>query len=191
MVTEAFFNELDQQNYRHLVVLKSLDGGQTWGGLYDLINPELSDPEVYDFIEAVFPSSAGVVNDTLHLLYQQDFFAGYTAIDSLDPQADNFAVYTGVPVSLIPEAGATSTKNFQALSFQVFPNPTKGSLALRLADQHSRARIEVRSVDGQLLFGKDGISNSEEINLWEFKPGFYTIQVMEGNKIGVKKVIKI
>jgi hypothetical protein len=191
MVTEAFFNELDQQNYRHLVVLKSLDGGQTWGDLYDIINPELSDPEVYEFIEAVFPSSAGVVNDTLHLLYQQDFFAGYTAIDSLDPQADNFAVYTGVPISLIPASGATNVHDFQELTFQLFPNPTTGLLSIHLAEQGTESRCEVRSIDGQIVLRKDGLLNTDQIDLQALNPGFYIVQVTEGNKIGIKKVIKI
>ena len=190
MVSEAFFNEQDQQNYRHLVSLKSLDGGQTWGSLYDLINPELSDPEVYEFIEAVFPSIGGVVNDTLHLLYQQDFFPGYTAIDSLDPQADNFAAYSGVPVSFIPAAGATSAKDFQELHFEVSPNPTSGSLNIVLSDNKAGAKANVRNAQGQLLFSKD-LLHRDEIDLTHLSPGFYLLEVLEQSGRGVRKIIKL
>jgi hypothetical protein len=191
MVAEAFFNELQGQNYRHLVAIKSLDGGQTWGPSYDIINPELSDPEVYDFIEAVFPSMATYVNDTLHILYQQDFFPGYRSVDEDDPLAENFAAYTGVPVSLIPDAASVSTNDFASLEFSVFPNPVMDQLNIILSDKITeQVIVELFNVQGQQLvqFAKTG--PSLKLNTSQLNPGFYFLKISSKNQLGYHTIIK-
>jgi hypothetical protein len=168
-----------------------LDGGQTWGPSYDIINPELSDPEVYDFIEAVFPSMATYVNDTLHILYQQDFFPGYRSVDEDDPLAENFAAYTGVPVSLIPDAASVSTNDFASLEFSVFPNPVMDQLNIILSDKITeQVIVELFNVQGQQLvqFAKTG--PSLKLNTSQLNPGFYFLKISSKNQLGYHTIIK-
>lgn len=191
MITEAFYNELDAQNYRHLVTLKSLDGGQTWGPPYDIINPELSDPEVYEFIEAVFPSAYALVNDTFHILYQQDFFPGYRSVDESDPIADNFAVYTGVPVNLIPSAGSVSTRDDQWLDFLVYPNPVSHTLNIKLGDRMFDApTIDLFNAQGQLLVREKSLSEAIQMDISGLPPGFYFLKISNRSQVGFKTIVK-
>jgi len=190
-VAEAFFNELDEQNYRHLLVVKSIDGGQNWGPAYDIINPEFSDPEVYEFIEAVFPSVADVVNDTLHILYQQDFFPGYRSVDETDPLADNFAVYSGIPVSVIPDINSVSVHDFIPLDFSVFPNPVSDDLFIRLDETPGGDEVlEIFNAQGQRLFRYGNLERQMTIDFSEFSKGIYFLKIASNNKIGYKSIIK-
>ncbi len=190
MITEAFYNELYAQNYRHLVTLKSIDGGQTWGPPYDIINPELSDPEVYEFIEAVFPSAFAVVNDTFHILYQYDLFPGYRSIDVDDPIADNFAVYTGVPVNLIPEAGSVNVRDLKPLPIEVYPNPVSQLLTVRLDEETGSGIMQVYNAHGQLVMQQKELNSRLQLDLSRLNAGIYFLRISTPSSVGYKTIVK-
>jgi len=192
-ISEAFFNELDQQNYRHLVAIKSADGGQQWGNPYDIINPELSDPEVYEFVEAVYPSISAIVNDTVHVLYHQDFFPGNRTNDEGDPSAENFVVYSAVPTNLIPDFMVTSVNNLNNLEFNILPNPTDGQIriAFNELDAGNDVRVGIYSLQGQLLFEKHGPKSNLEYDLTGMLPGIYLVKVSGHHQTGVKRLVKM
>ncbi len=190
--TEAFFNELDAQHYRHLLTVKSLDGGESWGPPYDIINPELSDPEVYEFIEAVFPSAHGYVQDTLHLVYQQDFFPGYRVADESDPLADNFITYTGVPVHLIPDAESVNVLDVSPLDFRIFPNPATDRVQLVMDQQRGtdEAIVQVYDSRGISVLTKVFYAHQVDWNMSNLPPGFYLVSVTTRNGRGIKMLVK-
>ena len=192
-ITEGFFNELDQQNYRHLIAVKSVDGGQQWGNPYDMINPELTDPEVYEFVEAVYPSASKLVNDTVHVLYHQDFFPGNRTNDEGDPSAEIFVVYSGVPTDFIPEFILTAVGELNNLEFSVFPNPTGGRVKVALGEQTSSkdVRIGLYSLQGQLLLERRGGMANLELDLGGVVPGLYLIKVTGQKKSGVKRLVRM
>ncbi|MCB0685422.1 MAG: T9SS type A sorting domain-containing protein, partial [Saprospiraceae bacterium] len=190
-VAEAYYNELDEQNYRHLLAVKSVDGGQTWGPAYDIINPEFSDPEAYEFFETVFPSMASLVNDTLHILYQQDFFPGYSSIDVNDMQADNFIVYTGIPVGAIPDATSVAVHDLSLLDFSVYPNPMVDFLNIELNEQVGNSAIlELFNAQGQRLIQQKVRDSKLQLNVNHLNPGIYFVKVASQAKIGFRSVVK-
>ena len=190
-VAEAYYNELDEQNYRHLLTVKSVDQGQNWGPAYDIINPEFSDPEAFEVFETVFPSVASFVDDTLHILYQQDFFPGYLAIDVDDMPAENYAVYTGIPVSFVPNAASVAVKNAQLIDFSVFPNPVKNSLTVELdANLDENKFLEIFNAQGQRLGEWRSTDTKTSLDLSQFIDGIYVLKITAKNKVGYKSLIK-
>ncbi|NND08546.1 MAG: T9SS type A sorting domain-containing protein [Saprospiraceae bacterium] len=192
-VSEAHFNEKDEQHYRHLVVLKSLDGGINWGPLYDLINDEFSDPEFNYFIEAVYPSSAMLAADTLHILYQQDFFPGHRLVDSMDARAENFMVYLAVPTDLIPYDGPVSIQeDVLALGIQAFPNPTENEVTIRSTDMPSGTFFEVQvfNLSGQLMYALSNRPLPIQLELGFLPQGPYLVRVSAAEGVGWTKLVK-
>ncbi len=190
-VSEAHYNELDEQHYRHLLVVKSLDGGTTWGPIYDIINDELSDPEFNDFIEAVYPSLAMAGPDTLHLMYQQDFFPGYRFVDSMDARAENFMTYLAIPTEMIPYDGPVPIVEYdQDLDVQVFPNPSNGRLRLISATTNiSDLEIQVFNLAGQLLHSSQQTSLPATMALDFLKGGTYFLKLHGDQGIAWRKLI--
>ena len=71
-ITEEYVST-DGQNYRHIYMMKSVDGGENWEGPFDVINEDLfeDDDLLFQFVEATFPSIT-VDENNVHLVYQQD-----------------------------------------------------------------------------------------------------------------------
>ena len=84
------------QNYRHVYVVQSSDGGNSWnsGTACDL-TPSLTFPG----LENVFASMNPNVGDSLELIYQRDFEPGLHVRGDLDAIANNDIVSLRVPIS--------------------------------------------------------------------------------------------
>ncbi len=193
MVSEANFNELDEQHYRHLVAVKSLDNGASWGPIFDLINPDFVDPDFYEFVEAVYPSAHPFYDDTLHLIYQQDFFPGHTFDDDEnDPQADNFISHMAVPVDAIPDITSVSTEDpLRFLNIQLYPTLVENMLTLSFdPTQGEKLELQVLDLMGHRLLLKSSIQQPSEIDLSNLAPGPYFVQILTPNASTVYKILK-
>ena len=192
-VSEGNYNELDEQNYRHLIAIKSVDNGQTWSPGYDLINPEISDPEFYEFVEAVYPSAYPyIMDDTMHLIYQQDFIPGHRFIDSLDAFADNFIVHVPLAVDDIPSGEIVSATEFAyELPVKVYPTITPDDVQIEWT-QGSETPISVQVFDvlGNQVLAERVTTGHPKISLSQFAPGSYYLRFSSEEGYALRKVIR-
>ena len=87
------------QNYRHLFLVHSTDGGMSWNADDAL---DLTPDEEYDGYEAVFGCMApDVVNGKINLTYQRDFEPGLHVRGDEDPADINDIVHLSVPIELV------------------------------------------------------------------------------------------
>jgi hypothetical protein len=71
--------------------------------------------------------------------------------------------------------------------FIVYPNPVNGNIIKILLPVNSLVDVSIYSIDGQLLFiGK----NVNEIDVSQFTPGMYLIEVNDGDEVMTKKFIR-
>ncbi|MDH3651145.1 MAG: T9SS type A sorting domain-containing protein, partial [Saprospiraceae bacterium] len=194
MVSEANFNELDEQHYRHLVAIKSLDNGATWGPPYDLINIDLVDEDFYEFVEAVYPSAHPEYNDTLYLIYQEDFFPGHTFnMDENDPQADNFITHFALPVDLVPDVSILATGEHSIREFvTVYPTITEGPISINV-DHEKISDIEIVVFDmmGRVTLHNSKVSTSTQVDMSSLISGPYFLQVRSSKGNAVYKILKL
>lgn len=123
------------------------------------------------------------------------FYAAGNAVNS----GGTFAGDNGTPsVSFQLASPLTSSVNELAenISIQVSPNPTPSVVALRLESKLNKAvKIQVVDLVGRtVLSEKWGISigtNQHSLDLNSFSKGVYMVQIVEGQNIVSKKVIKI
>ena len=96
----AFMENSDDgnQNYRHIFMMKTADNGCTWSTPVDVTNLGVS------FEECVFGSMAPMVNDKVHMIYQEDNFPGLAVRGDEDPDGSNEIVYIGQDTSTLSTA---------------------------------------------------------------------------------------
>ena len=192
-LSEANFNELDEEHYRHLFAVKSLDNGITWGPPYDMINIDLIDEDFYEFVEAVYPSAAKTFDDTLFLIYQQDFFPGHTFDDDTnDPQADNFITQFALPIDLVLDASALAIDEPSISDhLRVFPTVTSGIVSVQV-QQYAITNYGLRVFDlmGRQVLNKSNQVGDQQVNLSSLASGSYFIHVRSAEGIATFKILR-
>ncbi len=190
--TENFFDENnDQQMYRHIYVMSSLDGGNSWSEPFDLINPDIIDPDVYEFVEGAFPAVANDVDEHVHIVYQQDFRPGLSVVGDTDIAGQatfQYICYDTPMLSSNDEADAI------IMDARLIPNPAKSAtnVAFELA-QADNVNINVYNVTGALLLSQQKGNTAagqhyENIDLANYGQGVYFVELAIGN---VNKTLKL
>jgi len=151
MATEEYLFENanpSAQNFFHVYLINSADGGATWSEPYDLINADVTEWDFIPYIDGQFPSMYRNVDDIIHLVYQQGFEPGLnTNNDENDDAEYNSIMY--VPLDLII---LTSTKNVQTpetFKFELSPNPATDFAVLSFElEKAAKVQIDLYSIMG-------------------------------------------
>lgn len=76
-------------------------------------------------------------------------------------------------------------------SFMAYPNPTSGQLSIVFKNEFSNMQITVRNIFGQVVFYKSYSSGRQiYLTLEGGAAGFYFIEIFDGDKQGIIKVLK-
>ena len=184
------------QNYRHIILTKSKDGGATWPEFIDVINDSLikDDPTFYTFVEAVFPNIIINGND-LHLTFMLDYEPGLTVGEDADPSSDNEMAHLIFNKNTLTLTEKVNKPSFFAMSLT--PNVVNESTRVNFeVAKGGQAQLEVYSLTGQLMQTKSlgqigsGVYN-EEINLQHLTSGNYIIKLKVGVNSAAVKLVKI
>ena len=185
-------NSFEETTYRHVFIVKSSDGGQTWSDPFDLINLDVT--EFYDFIEGAYPSIPARIGDQIHMVYQQDFDPGLT------PTGANVAEQFIMHVPYDKETFEPSfTHNIPQLNGEVVmaPNPTKGDVQIRFdLNELSDAAFAVFDLLGRLVYFDEMErlpvgQNAVSLDLSQLNKGMYLVQMeIDGMQLSKKVIIE-
>lgn len=184
------------QHFRRLYVCGSTDGGANWNDPISIITPEFSDDFFFTFIEAVFPSMANLVDDKLHIVYQQDYEPGIAVSGDTDPAGDNFITYTAIPVDYA--LGLSSTKEVIApeqINFTITPNPASEAAVLNFElEEAGKVNMQLFNPIGQKVadFGTADypVGNfSKEISLSGISKGTYVVKLQTQTTVTSKLIV--
>lgn len=79
-------------------------------------------------------------------------------------------------------------EEFTGITFEVFPNPNKGSFKVRIGEITEAIQIEVFDLLGKQLMQINNASQVTEINL-DVENGIYLVKISNGNKAITKRVV--
>ena len=179
------------QNYRHIYLMKSSDGGASWS------DPENYTPDfAFDLYESVYPSMAKRVDGSVHIVYQRDFAPGQSISGDLDPASFNDIVYLKIDTVLAePFASVNEISNDFAVN--LFPNPTTDVLNVRISSTSNKAeKINITLVDalGRTVssFGENfnGNSGTFTMNVSSIENGVYFIRMESESGMITKSFVK-
>lgn len=80
----------------------------------------------------------------------------------------------------------TSTDEYQALDFKLYPNPTNGLVTIELEELQ---KVMVYNALGQVLISKEADGNSLQLDLSGFEGGLYWVKIISQNRIAVKPLV--
>jgi hypothetical protein len=178
------------QNFRHVNVIKSMDGGASWSAPTD-VTPHTAWSGAQ---ECVFATMDRNVDDKVRLIYQKDFEPGLAVRGDEDIIDINEIIYLEIDTT---ELGNTSTNISEISSLDnisLYPNPAANSTNVNLyslENKNTTLRLTnimgkiVSEVNINLLSGNNNIN----LNISNLKNGIYFINSESINETNSIKLI--
>ena len=186
-VMEAYDN--GAQNYRHVNMIKSYDGGVTWTSPLD-VTPVTT---FLGMSECVFASMERDVDDKVRFVYMRDMEPGLAVRGDEDAVGMNDIVYLEMDTNFVVSAiDNNSIEN--NLTLEIYPNPTKNQTNINLTlDKTSKVNIQVVDVLGRNVYNSNttlGKGNHLVIlNVENYDAGIYYINTQIAGKTFSNKLL--
>lgn len=141
------------QNYRHIHVVHSTDGGDTWNSDSPCdVTPDLNE----DGFECVFASMPDDLGDTVEMLYQRDYEPGVHIRGDLDPWGPNELVHLRFDLEELAACAdvevidVAAEDNPSITRVKAFPNPASDEVRFS-GWEGEPIRVVLRNALGQTL----------------------------------------
>ena len=171
------------QNYRHVYVVNSQDGGDNWNteDACD-VTPDVA----FDGYESVFASMSPRLTDDIELIYQRDFEPGLHVRGDEDPVDINDIVHLRIPIAdlgdcteLDFEDVVAVTEAFEQGDVQLFPNPASTQVEL-VIDRPGSHFVRVVDLNGREHMAWNTTAMLERVGLQALSSGMYLVEVSQG-----------
>ena len=178
------------QNFRHVNVIKSMDGGDNWSTPTD-VTPHLPWLGAQECIYATIDRN---VDDKIRLIYQKDFEPGLAIIGDQDPIDINEIIYLELDTT---ELGNTSTNISEISSINsisVYPNPATNYTKVNLySSEKKNITLKLTNTIGKIV-SKVNINllpgnNNINLDVSNLKNGIYFINSKSTNESQSIKLI--
>jgi hypothetical protein len=178
------------QNFRHVNVIKSMDGGVSWSAPTD-VTPHTAWSGAQ---ECVFATIDRNVDDKIRLIYQKDFEPGLAVRGDEDIIDINEIIYLEMDTT---ELGNTSTNISEISSLNnisLYPNPATNSTNVNLYSLESKnTTLRLKNIMGKIVSEVNinllSGNNNIKLNLSNLKNGIYFINSESMNDTNSIKLI--
>ena len=197
-VTEEFAHSTQLQHYRHIYIMKTLDGGDSWTEPYDLHNTDYYDEILVPIYEGVFPSIARLVDDKIHLMFQEDLSPGLVAWIDMDLPDPSNLVYFSINKEDFSNFSVNNKEisSPDQFSLTVMPNPAKEEFIVSYQlNEAGPVQITLHNTMGQVVrtinYTDQAIGHYQlPMSIKGDKAsGLYFIQIRSGNNSTTKKIV--
>jgi hypothetical protein len=167
-------------NFRHMHVVRSLDGGSTWSTESACnLTPDVE----FDFYESVFGSMSADINDEVHIVYQRDFEPGLHIRGEEHPAGINDMVYLRVALDQFEACEAGEDIEYTAIEealqpsdIEIFPNPAQEVVNIVL-NKLGTADLRIYDLTGKVVFERQNAQSFVRVNTQELAAGSYVVTV--------------
>ncbi len=177
------------QNFRHVNIIKSYDGGMTWTDPIDITPISL----FLGMSECVFASMERDVDDKVRLLYQKDMEPGLCVRGDEDAVGMNDIVYLELDTNFVVSAIGNNPSESN-LSLEIYPNPTKNQTTINFEiEKPSQVSINVLDVLGRSVYNSNTTLGKGKhlviLNVENYDAGIYYINTQIAGKIFNNKLL--
>jgi hypothetical protein len=178
------------QNFRHVHVVKSMDGGTTWSSPKDVTPHDLWGGAQ----ECVFARMDRNVDDKIRLIYQKDFEPGLAVRGDEDIIDLNEIIYLELDTFELSNSSTNVINNNLNINFSVYPNPADDKITLDLySENSSKITLVITNILGkqirQYSLSTFAGENRFNIGLADFENGVYFINFNNNNIKHTEKFI--
>lgn len=136
--------------YRHIVLNRSFDLGETWEEQVDL-NEDIQ----YIFSECAFPAMPPVIDENVHVLFQEDPFPGMFEWLANHEVTENRMMHLAIDKELLG-VGLADPDPAEAPGLSLYPNPASDQVFVQLDLKNaSDTRLEVVDQLGKVILQQD------------------------------------
>jgi len=178
------------QNFRHIYIIKSEDGGTNWSEPIDVTPHPVWDGNE----ECVYASMDHDVDGIIRIVYQKDGEPGLVVKDDNPVTAidENEIMYLELDAANLTTAIDNIVRNNTQLS--VYPNPAKDFTTLQItATETEKVNISIVDVLGKVVYSDDRVIHSgmnvEHINIPSIQNGIYFINTQIGTQTSSNKLV--
>ena len=177
------------QNFRHVNIIKSYDGGMTWTDPIDITPISL----FLGMSECVFASMERDVDDKVRLLYQKDMEPGLCVRGDEDAVGMNDIVYLELDTNFVVSAIGNNPSESN-LSLEIYPNPTKNQTTINFEiEKPSQVSINVLDVLGRSVYNSNTTLGKGKhlviLNVENYDAGIYYINTQIAGKFFNNKLL--
>ena len=184
------------QHYRHVYIMRSTDGGESWTEPFDLINEPFVEETIVPFLECVWPALPREIGDQVWLIYQQDFFPGSNIWGDSHLSGDNSINFIAFdPTQQVFVSTDEPRQLPLSLQASVSPNPASENAVLSVhLESSGKVQVDMFDAYGRLALSQQfaGALGVQQFNLplERLAAGVYTLRVIQGQEAGVARVVK-
>jgi len=192
----AYRQNNKSQQYRHIMIIHSEDGGETWSEPFDAVNAACTgDTDLSIYKEAVFPSMVRDIDDEIMFLYQQDFRPGLSTGGGGDPPETNFIRFVRIDVSELGIVKAKEVIKSKILQVTVYPNPTDGKVTVSFElERSTQVNHSLYNFIGQQIRSNhlDNLPKGKhqfQFDMENLPSGVYLLELNTGYKMAVTRIV--
>ena len=178
------------QNFRHVHLIKSIDGGLTWSVPKDVTPWDMWNGNQ----ECVFARMDQNVDDKIRLIYQRDFEPGLAVRGDEDIIDYNEIRYLEVDTFELSSTSTNISDNSTNIQFSVYPNPTKDFATINFISSNKISTTLIvsdlmgKKIKEFTIEGNYGV-NSFDFDLSKLENGIYLINFNNNDIKSTQKLI--
>jgi len=177
------------QNFRHVNIIKSYDGGMNWTDPIDITPITM----FLGMSECVFASMERDVDDKVRLVYQRDMEPGLCVRGDEDAVGMNDIVYLELDTNFVVSTINSNTIE-NNLTLEVYPNPTKNQTTVNFEiEKLSKVIINVVDVLGRSVYTNNTTLSKGKhlaiLNVENYDTGIYYINTKIAGKTFTNKLV--
>jgi hypothetical protein len=178
------------QNFRHINIVRSIDGGLNWSSSVDL-TPHAGFNGIF---ECVFGSMNTLVDDKIRIVYQKDIEPGTTLGQDEDLVDNNDIIYLEVDTLGLFGTSVSVNDIKNTTQFTVYPNPANDYTSITISlDKTEKVILTIVDLLGKEISKEEKVlisgKTTERHDVSNFQNGVYFINLQVGNKITTQKLV--
>jgi len=185
--------DANDEFYRHIYLMRSDDGGDSWGQPLDLTDI----PYLEDFLipntEGVTPTLPRHIGEKVWVAYQQDQTPGSNISGNHHALTTNYIMW--VPVEPDSVSVNTNNPNSHQLRVSIHPNPVNNIARISVTlENDAPIWVEVYDLTGRRIQQTtlSTMTGQQTLTLpvQQLIPGVYFVQLRQGDKYDTVKIVK-
>ena len=178
------------QNYRHIHVASSWDGGANWNEPVDL-NTDI----LFSISECVYPAMTSAIGDKIHILFQEDYEPGIFEWLANHDAAENSMKYMEFDKDFFVGVENHNQATQELAVSSCYPNPAADATQLNIRMENNEAgSIVIANMVGQTVNIIDlGVlaqgNNHVQVQVSDLASGVYYLTVVTENQKNTQKLI--
>lgn len=179
-------NEEGQQ-YRHIMLIHSQDGGETWSAPFNATEAVcISASDFLPFTEAMFPSMVRDIKDEIRFIYQQDFDPGNIS-NGFDPPVTNYIRFAQLDINELGVVQQEESIKPEAMQLDLYPNPA-GDYIMIVGKE--LVQLAIYDLAGRIVMAQRLNNGQNQIDVSNLVSGVYWFRIKTGEGVVVRRVVK-